>query len=166
MTVSAIETITASHIVEDFDCGKPTLNVWLRTRALRNQRENFTAVRVVHDDMKVVGYYGLAPTSVTPSLLPRNIRTGQPPDPVPCVLLGQLAVDLRYARLGIGTGLVRHAMSRTVQAAGLIGGAALIVNAIDEDAAAYWKAWGFVETNDDPLVLCRSIAKIRASLEA
>jgi hypothetical protein len=74
-------------------------------------------------------------------------------------------VDLRYTRLGIGTGLVRHALARTVQAAGLIGGATLIVNAIDEVAAAYWKAWGFVETKDDPLVLCRSIARIRASLE-
>lgn len=165
MTVSTPETITALHLVEDFDCGKPSLNYWLVSRALRNQRENFTAVRVVHDDMKVVGYYGLAPTAVTPALLPRSIRTGQPPDPVPCILLGQLAVDHRHGKQGIGTGLVRHALTRTVQAAGLIGGAALIVNAIDEEAVNYWKAWGFVVTKDDPLVLCRSIAKIRASLE-
>jgi GNAT superfamily N-acetyltransferase len=166
MAVSALETITASHNVDNFDCGKPTLNYWLANRALRNQRENFTAVRIVHDDMKVVGFYGLAPTAVTPTLLPRSIRTGQPPDPLPCILLGQLAVDQRYRSQGIGTGLVRHALTRTVQAAGLIGGAALIVNAIDQDAAAYWRIWGFVETKDDPLVLCRSIARIRASLEA
>ena len=85
---------------------------------------------------------------------------------MPCILLGQLAVDQRYGGQGIGTGLVKHALSRTVQAAGLIGGAVLIVNAIDTEAAAYWRAWGFVETKDDPLVLCRSVAKIRASLEA
>jgi predicted N-acetyltransferase YhbS len=166
MIVSAPETIADSHRIEDFDCGKPTLNFWLASRALRNQRENFTAVRVVHDDMKVVGFYGLAPTSVMPILLPRSIRTGQPPDPVPCILLGQLAVDHRYKGRGIGTGLVRHALTRTVQAASLIGGAALIVNALDDEAAAYWKAWGFVETKDDPLVLCRSIARIKASLES
>ncbi len=165
MAVSEPETITDSHILEEFECGKPALNFWLKSRALRNQRENFTAVRVVHDHMKVVGFYGLAPTAVTPVLLPRSIRTGQPPDPVPCVLLGQLAVDRSYAKQGIGTGLMRHALTRTVQAAGLIGGAALIVNALDDEAASYWKAWGFVETKDDPLVLCRSIAKIRASLE-
>lgn len=165
MAVSAPETITASHLVEDFDCGKPSLNYWLASRALRNQRENFTAVRVVHVDMKVVGFYGLAPTAVTPVLLPRSIRTGQPPDPVPCILLGQLAVDRRYGKQGIGTGLVRHALTRTVQAADLIGGAALIVNAVDQEAAHYWRAWGFVETKDDPLVLCRSIAKIKVSLE-
>ncbi len=165
MAVSAPEAITDRHILDGFDCGKPGLNFWLVSRALRNQRENFTAVRVVHDDMKVVGFYGLSPTAVTPALLPRNIRTGQPPDPVPCILLGQLAVDHRYGKLGIGTGLVRHAITRTVQAAGLIGGAALIVNALDDEAASYWKAWGFVETKDDPLMLCRSIAMIRASLE-
>jgi predicted N-acetyltransferase YhbS len=165
MFVSVPETITASHGVDDFDCGKPSLNFWLANRALRNQRENFTAVRVVHDGMKVVGFYGIAPSAVSSTLLPRSIRTGQPPDPMPCVLLGQLAVDVRYGRRGIGTGLVRHALTKTVQAASLIGGAALIVNAIDEDAVAYWNAWGFVETKDDPLVLCRSIARIRASLE-
>ena len=166
MAVSTPETISATHLVEDFDCGKPALNFWLLSRALRNQRENFTAVRVVHHDMKVVGFYGLAPTAVMPSLLPRSIRTGQPPDPIPCILLGQLAVDRRYGKQGIGTGLVHHALTRTVQAAGLIGGAALIVNALDQDAANYWKAWGFVETKDDSLVLCRSIARIKASLES
>jgi hypothetical protein len=61
-------------------------------------------------------------------------------------------VELRYARLGIGTGLVRHTLTRTVQTARLIGGAATTVNAFDSEAAAYWKAWGFVETRDDPLV--------------
>jgi predicted N-acetyltransferase YhbS len=165
MAVSKPETITASHLVDEFDCGKPSLNYWLISRALRNQRENFTAVRVVHDGMKVVGFYGLAPTAVMPDILPRSIRTGQPPDPIPCILLGQLAVDHRYAKQGIGTGLMRHALTRTVQAAGLIGGAALIVSAVDVEAAHYWKAWGFAETKDDTLTLCRSIAKIKASLE-
>ncbi len=131
MALSALETITDQHILDGFDCGKSALNFWLTSRALRNQRENFTAVRVVHDDMKVVGFYGLAPTAVMPALLPRSIRTGQHLIR-PCILLGQLAVDLRYERQGIGTGLVRHALTRTVQAAGLIGGAALIVTAIDD----------------------------------
>ena len=166
MTVSAPEALSELHDVSDFDCGKPALNVWLKSRALRNTRENFTAVRVVHDNMKVVGFYGLAPTAVAPAFLPRSIRTGQPPDPVPCILLGQLAVDQRYARQGIATGLVRDALLKSVQAASLIGGTAVIVNAIDEDAAAYWRNWGFMPTKDDALVLVRSMAKIRASLEA
>jgi hypothetical protein len=51
-----------------------------------------------------------------------------------------------------------------VTAAGLIGGRALIVNAVDAEAAAFWQRRGFIHTKDDPLVLFRSIADIAASL--
>src|ERR1044072_5840555 len=80
------------------------------------------AVMVVHDHKRVVGYYGLAPTAVVSSVLPRSIRTGQPPDPVPCLLLGQLATDLAWVGQGIGTGLLKHALERFVTAARLLGG--------------------------------------------
>jgi GNAT superfamily N-acetyltransferase len=85
---------------------------------------------VVHDEGRVVGYYGLAPTAVVAAALPRSIRTGQPPNPVPCLLLGQLATDSSYARQGIGTGLLKHALTRCVAGARLIGGRALVVNAL------------------------------------
>ena len=119
---------------------------------------------VVHDAGRVVGYYGLAPTAIVPSALPRAIRTGQPPDPVPCLLLAQLAVDQGWNGKGVGTGLVKHALTRCVEAARLIGGRALIVNAVDEEAAAFWRRRGFIPSRDDPLVLFRSIADIAASL--
>jgi GNAT superfamily N-acetyltransferase len=112
----------------------------------------------------VVGYYGLAPTGVVPNVLPRSIRTGQPSDPVPCLLLGQLATDVGWARRGIGTGLVKHALQRCVEAAILVGGRALIVNAVDDEAAAFWARHGFLPSKDDPLVLFSSIAAIAASI--
>lgn len=164
MSLSAPEPLTAAHDVSDFSCGKPTLDRWLKTRALSNQQKGFTAVLVVHEAGRVVGYYGLAPTAVVPSVLPRSIRTGQPPDPVPCLLLGQIATDTAWAGRGIGTGLVKHALQRCVRAAGLIGGRALMVNAVDDEAARFWQRRGFIPTKDDPLVLFRSIADIAASL--
>jgi GNAT superfamily N-acetyltransferase len=150
--------------VSGFSCGKPALDHWLKTRALSNQEKGFTAVLIVHEASRVVGYYGLAPTAVVPSILPRSIRTGQPPDPVPCLLLGQLATDTGRAGRGIGTGLVKHALQRCVQAAELIGGRALMVNAVDVEAAQFWQRRGFLPTRDDPLILFRSIAAIAASL--
>ena len=140
------------------------LDHWLKTRALSNQLKGFTAIMVVHEGGRVVGYYGLAPTSVVPSSLPRAIRTGQPPDPVPCLLLGQLATDSAWAGHGIGTGLLKHALERCVAAARLIGGRALMVNAVDDEAAGFWQRRGFIVSKDDHLVLFRSIADIAKSL--
>lgn len=148
-----------------FNCGNLTLDHWLQRRALSNQQKGFTAVLVVHDAGRVVGYYGLAPTAVVPSSLSRSIRTGQPPDPVPCLLLGQLATDVNWAGKGVGTGLLKHALQRCVAAADLVGGRALIVNAVDREAAAFWRRRGFLPSKDDPLVLFRSLAEIAASME-
>ncbi|MDF8358799.1 MULTISPECIES: GNAT family N-acetyltransferase [Ensifer] len=164
MALSTPEPLTAAHDVSEFSCGKPTLDHWLKTRALSNQQKGFTAILVVHEEGRVVGYYGLAPTAVVPSVMPRSIRTGQPPNPVPCLLLGQLATDTGWAGQGIGTGLVKHALQRCVQAAGLVGGRALMVNAVDDEAAGFWQRRGFLPSKDDPLVLFRSIADVAASL--
>jgi GNAT superfamily N-acetyltransferase len=164
VVLSAPEPQTAVHDVSEFSCGKASLDRWLKTRALSNQEKGFTAVMVVHEEARVVAYYGLAPTAVVPNVLPRSIRTGQPPDPVPCLLLGQLATDIGWTGHGIGTGLLKHALERCVTAAALVGGRALVVNAVDDEASAFWRRRGFIPSRDDPLVLFRSIADIAASL--
>ena len=165
MAISAPEPLAAAHDVSAFSCGKPSLDRWLQTRALSNQEKGFTAVMVVHAQGRVIGYYGLAPTSVVPAQLPRSIRTGQPPDPVPCLLLGQLATDQAWAGKGIGSGLLKHALQRCITASRLIGGRALVVNAVDNDAAQFWTRWGFLASRDDPSTLFRSIADIARSVE-
>ena len=166
MTLSPPELLTGAHDVSQFSCGKPSLDQWLKTRALANQRKGFTVVIVVHVAMRVVGYYGLAPTAVVPSSLPRSVRTGQPPDPVPCLLLGQFATDAAWAKQGIGRGMLKHALARSVDGARLVGGRALLVNAVDAEAGEWWRRRGFLPSKDDPLVLFRSIADIAASLAA
>jgi predicted N-acetyltransferase YhbS len=164
LALSFPEPLTSAHDVSRFSCGKPALDHWLKTRALSNQEKGFTAVMVVHDRHRVVGYYGLAPTAVVPTALSRSIRTGQPPDPVPCLLLGQLATDIAWKDQGVGTGLLKHALERCVAAARLVGGRALIVNAVDPEAGEFWRRRGFVPSKDDPLVLFRSMAEIAASI--
>jgi len=158
--------LNARHDVTGFSCGKPALDNWLKTRALSNQQKGFTAIMVIADDDRVVGYYGLAPTAVVASVMPRSVRKGQPPSPVPCILLGQLATDAAFTGRGIGTALLQHALMRSVAGAQLIGGRALVVSAIDEEVAHYWRRRGFLPSKDDSFVLFRSLADIAASLEA
>lgn len=166
MALSTPEPLGDAHDISDFDCGTPSLNDWLQRRARSNQRHGFTLVMVVHDDGGVVAFYGLAPTSIEAHLLPRRIRTGQPPNPVPCLLIGQLAVDRRYQGRGLGDQLVLHALERVVASATISGGRALLVNAIDASAATFWEAWDFQPLSSNPLLLYRSLDDIRATLNA
>jgi GNAT superfamily N-acetyltransferase len=83
---------------------------------------------------------------------------------VPCLLLGQLATDVACAGRGIGTSLLKHAYERCIAAAALIGGRALMVSAVDSQAAAFWQRRGFIASKDDPFVLFQPLAAIAASL--
>jgi GNAT superfamily N-acetyltransferase len=158
--LSAPEPIAARQEVGAFSCGKPALDDWLKTRAFANQRNGFAVIMVVHDENRVAGFYALAPTAVLPASMPRSLRTGQPPNPVPCLLLGQLATDLRWAGQGVGTALLADALRRSVRAAELVGGRALVVKAIDPEAAEFWRRRGFRPSRDDEMILFRSIADI------
>lgn len=60
--------------------------------------------------------------------------------------------------------LVADAFRRCIAGAEIIGGRAIVVRAIDTEAEAYWKSWGFVPARDNPSILMRSIADIRAAL--
>jgi hypothetical protein len=86
VSLSAPEPLSEADDLAQFSYGKPSLDNWLQTRALSNQQTGFTAVVVVHETGRVVGYCGLAPTTVVPTSLPRSVRNGQPPDPVPCLI--------------------------------------------------------------------------------
>lgn len=166
MSLSEPELLGRAHELSQFSCGQPALDRWLKTRALSNQERGFTVVVVVHEAGRVVGYYGITPTAIIPQVLPRAIRTGQPPNPVPCLLLGQLATDVGWAGRGIGTGLLKHALARCVEGARLVGGRALLVRAVDPAAAAFWARRGFLPTPDDPFLLFRSMSDIAASVAA
>jgi len=67
---------------------------------------------------------------------------------------------------GIGGALLGHALARCVKGAELIGGRAVVVNAVDDEAANFWQARGFLPSRDDPQLLFRSIADVAESLQA
>jgi hypothetical protein len=102
---ASFPSISSSPAVRRVPRRCSVLNDWLSAHALANQTKGFTGAIVVCDAARVVGFYGLAPTAVPPAVLSRRLRTGRPPDPIPSILFGQLAVDRAYAGRGIGSPL-------------------------------------------------------------
>lgn len=158
------QSISAHHRVDGFDCGEASLNIWLTSRALRNHVEGYTHVRVIVEETVVIGYYGLATASIIAAALPRSVRGGQPPDPVPALLLGRFAVDVNHQGKGIGQTLFADAMRRSVAVADLVGARAVVIHAVDAKACAFYQRHGFLSTASEPLTLYQSIGRIRAAL--
>jgi predicted N-acetyltransferase YhbS len=164
--LSAPQKLKDTHLLDGFDCGKDALNRWLRTHALANQKADYTQVMVVTHEDRVVGFYGLSMSSVHRDNLPKKIKAHPAPKDIPCLLLGQLAVDARWRGQGIGVGLLKDALTRAVSVADQAGMRAVVVNALDTEAAEFWAAVGFTAARGDPQTFFKSIDDIRLTLAA
>jgi GNAT superfamily N-acetyltransferase len=158
------ERLTANHRLDDFDSGSPPLDDWLRRRALRNEAEGASRTYVVCQGARVVAFYSLANGAVLQALAPGRVRRNMP-DPIPVMILGRLAVDRRSQGRGLGRTLLRDALLRTLQAADIAGIRALLVQAKDEPARAFYKRCGFLPSPIDPLTLMLPLKDARATLE-
>ena len=95
MRLSPPEPLTASHRLDDFECGEAALDDWLKRRALANQSSGASRTFVVTDqDGRVRGYYAMAAGAVSHQLATSGVRRNMP-DPVPVMVLARLAVDRR-----------------------------------------------------------------------
>lgn len=151
--LNAPTLLTADHQVGGFDSGKPSLDDWLKRRAFKNQAEGASRTYVVtNDDGTVLAYYALAAGSVIAAEATGAVRRNMP-SPIPVVILARLAVDRNLQGKGFGKALLRDALLKTIQAADTIGVRALLIHALDEDAAAFYEKFGFSRSPADSLVL-------------
>jgi GNAT superfamily N-acetyltransferase len=151
--IGAPVPLTTLHDTSTFACRHPSLNAWLQKRALANAISGASRTYVVCAEGKnVVGYYALAAGSVAAAAATGRLRRNMP-DPLPVVVLGRLAVHGGWAGRGIGSGLLKDAIVRSVEASALIGICTLLCHAIDDDAKAFYMKHGFVESPLDPLTL-------------
>ena len=150
----AIESLKSHHDIATFSCGKPSLNSWLRARALRNQETGNSRTFVLADSDVVIGFYALTTASIARVGLPGAYRRNAPA-PVPVLLLGQLAVDTRYAGKGFGRRLLADALLRVADASPHIGFRALATHPLDDDAEKFYLHYGFAPIPDSrpPLML-------------
>ena len=157
------EKLSATHVLSDVDSGEPVLDEWLRRRALHNEANGSSRTYVVCEGAKVVGYYTPAVGAVVHAVAPGRVRRNMS-DPLPVMVLGRLAVDQGHQRRGIGTGLLRDAVLRTVQAAGIAGIRAILVHAISAAAKRFYEACGFIASPIDPLTVMITVAEAEKML--
>ena len=140
-----------------FDCGSLELNAFLQTRARQNQLQGFnrTFVAIVENDeaKKIVGFYSLSMGEINLSSLPEDLIKKLPKHPVPVARMGRLAVDLSFQGQGLGKFLLVDAMKRVQSASGAIGVYALLVDAKDEAAKAFYLKYGFIPLSDQSMTL-------------
>lgn len=157
------EPITADHALADFECGEPSLNEWLKKRALKNQGGGASRCFVVCNGKTVIGYYCLSAGAISHEAAPKAMRRNMP-NPLPVLLLGRLAIDRHHHNQGIGQALLRDAMLRSVSIASNAGVFALLVHALKEQAKQFYLSRGFVASPLQPMTLMMTTETVRAIL--
>ena len=145
-----VERLGEAHHLAGFDCGVEALDNWLRSHALDNQRRNLSRTFVLADDAhRVVGYYSLTMGGVRREALPPRYGRGLPSYEIGMVLLARLAVDRRHQGEGLGRDLLIEAIERAAAAGEQAAARFIAVDPIDENARAFYSAFGFKSVPGD-----------------
>jgi GNAT superfamily N-acetyltransferase len=163
MNLAPPAPLSDTHRLDDFACGIPSLDDWLKRRARANQTSGASRCFVLCDGDTIAGYYALASGGVEIAGATGRFRRNMP-DPIPVVVLGRLAVSSAYQRKGIGRALFRDAALRALNAADSIGIRGILVHAISEEAKAFYLALGFEPSPLDPMTLMITLGDLRAAI--
>ena len=154
---------------ETFDSGVPSLDNWLRSTAVTMVRANLGRTFVWRDtDGSVVAYFHITPHEVAQEGVPSRDRFAQKNRPVPGYLLAELALFKNLHGQRLGTRLLTQALEHAAAAAEHAGGRLVVVDAIDDAAAGFYRAHGFKDLRaqqpDRPQRLYMRLADVFASL--
>lgn len=160
-----IEKLGRAHAVDAFDCGQEALNRFLIRHALQAQLSGGSQTYIAQSGEEIVGYYTLVFGEVRFEEAPERLTKGMARHPVPLMVLARLAVSTAWQGRGLGAGLLKDAMLRTLAAAEIAGLRALAVHAKDEAARAFYRYFGFIDSPSDPMHLFVLLKDVRALLK-
>jgi GNAT superfamily N-acetyltransferase len=150
MSALAIEKLRVDHDVSPFDCGKDELNRFLKRFALANQQAQSAQTYVACQGTTVVGYHSLTFGSVAHEQTPERVKKGLARHPIPVMILARLAIDQHFQGKGLGQGLLKDALERTVRAAEIGGLRAMLVHAKDDSRREFYEHFNFEASPTDP----------------
>ncbi len=154
--------LNAAHELANFDSGEPTLDEWLRRRALTNAAAQASRTYVVcrADSMQVVGYYALSMGQVMAHEVTGAMRRNMP-NYIPAVVLGRLAVDRSLQRQGVGQAMLNDVVRRALFASETVAARLVIVQAISTAAEEFYGSYGFVKLPLEGTPLALDLVKYR-----
>lgn len=151
------------HDRTDFSCGAPELDRYIREHASQDVKRDVARVFVATpaEAQTVCGYYSLSATSFQRDGLPADQAKRLPRYPVPAALLGRLAVDNSMKGKGLGAFLFMDALNRILLATQTLAVHAVVVDAKDDAAAAFYRKYGFIPFTGDARRLFLPMATVR-----
>jgi GNAT superfamily N-acetyltransferase len=159
-----VEPLTAGHNLGAFDCGHDALDIWLRQHAERATGHGTRTYLLIEEATgAVAGYFALAPHLLERDDAPRGVGRGAP-QRIPAILLAKLALDRGRHGQGLGAELLVHALTTIVAAARSAGGRLIVVDAIDESAASFYRAHDFQPSPTDPRQLIMKLSTAARAL--
>ncbi len=161
MTLSAPRALDSNHGVDNFRCGNPNLDQWLQRHARQAEGSGSAKTFVVCDGDRLAGYFSLTVGQIDTIEAPERVRRGMGRYPIPLIILARMAVDQDYQGRGVGRSLLQDAIRRAAAVAEHAGIRALLTRAIDADAEAFYRRFGFEATpgNERQLILMLKDAK-------
>jgi GNAT superfamily N-acetyltransferase len=161
-----VESLADSHDLRGFTCGKPELDTWLQDHASRAMGQGTRTYVLIEDASEsVAGYFAIAPHLLSRDDAPRRMSRSAPTR-IPAILLAKLALHARIQGKGLGGDLLVQAFATIVAAARSAGGRLIVVDAIDDDAAAFYRAHDFEPTPTNPHRLLIRISTAARALGA
>lgn len=160
------EEITNQHDRGSFDCEVTPLNDYLKKFAKQNHERGFSLTFVASEKKKpktILGYYSVSMGQVEFLSLPTDARKRLPKYPIPVIRIGRLAVDKQFKGQGIGRNLLMDAFHRALEASKSVGVYAVVVDAKDEKAKAFYKKYGFIEFMDKPMILFILMSTVKSA---
>ncbi|HST55658.1 MAG TPA: GNAT family N-acetyltransferase [Solirubrobacteraceae bacterium] len=164
MSTPRLALLTAEHDVSSFDCGNDQLTSWLIRHALASQRADLARTYLALEGEEVIGYVSLTTGSVRRDEAPKRYARGMPAYSIPTILLARLAVSHRHQNQQLGSRLLAEALRLAVAVSDAAAARLVVVDAIDERAAAFYRRRGFIDVPENPLRLYRKVSDVRRSL--
>lgn len=156
-----IDALGPGHDRVSFSCEIEALDRNFHKQVMQNVRRRVTACYVAAEVLgaKVAGYYTLAAAGIPLADMPAELAKRLPRySSVPVARLGRLAVDQAYRGRKLGSALLWNAIQRSSRSE--IAVFALVVDAKDDQAAAFYYHHGFAAFGSQPRQLILALTNL------